>query len=350
MKKLIIIILTVIGVCGCTDKDEKHILNVYNWADYLSDDVITAFQEEYDCEIVVTSFDDNESMLAKLMSGGGGYDIVLPSSYVIPIMAKNDLIVALDTNRLPTVIRNLDSKYEKLFHADTLKYSVPYAFSMTGIAYRKDKLKTADCDQSWSMIKLPDFSGRVCMLQDMREIIGIGLKLNGKSLNSTNSTDIMAAADTMLEYKKYAKKLDNLDFKNGLVTGNYYIAMGYNSDMAQLIEENPDVSVEFFIPKEGSTACFDEFVITKDCKNVDLAYAFIDYMYRPDVALKNMEYICTAMPNNAVFEIMSDEMKANEIINPTETTLNRLEVILDVGETQESYNKAWDVFMGGRNR
>jgi spermidine/putrescine transport system substrate-binding protein len=343
MKKLLFIACALSLFIGCTDSKRK--LYVYNWADYIDPDLVAEFEKQNNCTVVIDQFDDNEAMLAKMLAGADGYDLIFPSSYIINMFKKNDLIQKIDLTKIPNVMKNIDRKYDKLMFDKTLNWSVPYAFSMTGICYRKDIVKCNNSNSnSWNILTDPSTRNRVCILNDVREIIGIGLKCNGYSCNSTNDIELAKALKTALKFKYVSNKADNLQYKSGMACGEFYVCMGYNSDVLQLREEMPELPIEFFIPKEGSVCCFDEMCISKSSKNVDLALKFIDFLYVAENAAKNAIYICAAVPNKEIWKHMTDKYTKDPMINVPNDILNRLEMIKDVEHELVKYKKIWDEF------
>lgn len=347
---VVVAMAVALGIYFLTEKQPQNFLYIYTWADYISPDVVAQFENENSCRVVIDTFEDNETMLAKMVAGKSGYDIIFPSSYITPVMKRQGLIQKLDMNRLTNVIANLDRKYEGLLHEDSLVYSVPYAFSITGIAYRKDKVDETRLAHSWSDLMNPMFSGRVCMMRDMREVLGMGLRMQGASINCIDETVLSAACNYAVEVKRAAKCLDNEAYKPGLLSGDFYAAMGYNSDILQILDENEDAEIEFYIPKEGTTCCWDEMVINTHSRNVDLAYRFINFLYDGQVAAVNMKMVCSTMPNKAMFKYLDEEDKKNPYINPTPELLAAGELIKDVGENISKFQKAWDRFTSARTK
>lgn len=343
MKKLIYSILTACALCGCANDKEK--LHIYTWADYFDPEMLVKFETENNCQLVIDTFDDNESMLAKIQAGATGYDIIMPTSYIIPTMKKLDVLETIDISMLSNVVKHFDKKYDRFLLDTSMKTSIPYAFSITGLAYRYDKISSTNIVESWNLVFDERFNGRICLLNDIREMLGAGLIMSKASVNSVNSKNLNNALKFCRKMKAQAKKLDSVQYRIGLATGEYWLAMGYNSDMLQVLDENPGICLKFFIPQEGSTCGFDEFVIIKNSKKKELAYKFINFFYDPENAAKNAEYICTCVPNKDMFEYLDDEYKTNEFMNPTKEVLNRLELIKDVGPDIKKYNDAWDKFM-----
>lgn len=345
MKKYIFAVLMMCALVGCKDKPTLY---VYSWADYIDPEVLMEFEQTYNCSVCIDTFDDNETMFAKLLAGSSGYDILIPSSYIIPDLVKNNLIQKIDLSKVQNVKNNYDEKFNVLISqrlTDDYWYSVPYAFSMTGILYRKDKVdKDFKFIPSWNLLFDKSFKGRVCILNDIREIIGIGLKMNGYSVNSTNEHELAESLKYCKKLKTAASKLDSIQYKSGIVNGEFNAAIGYNSDALQVFQENDMQDIlEFFIPDEGAACCFDEMCISVSSKQNDLAYKFIDFIYRSDVAAKNAKYNCTAVPNKAMWQHIPEDINNTQLNIPT-NILKKLEQIKPVGKSLPLYNKVWDKF------
>jgi spermidine/putrescine transport system substrate-binding protein len=325
---------------GCTD--DRRTLSFYTWDDYIDPELITEFEQENNCRVVINVFDSNESMYAKLLFSQEGYDVVLPSSYQIVMMKKNNMLEKINYSLLSNVVSNFDTKYNSLLLTDISGYSVPYAFSMTGIAYRADKIKPPIT--SWKQMEYLKITDGICLFSDMRETFGAALKCLGYSINSTNETELLKALELAKKWKNITIKFDNEAWKTGIASGEFNVVMAYNSDIFQIMSDATDKSkIKFSILDEGIVSCFDEFVIIKQSKNKDLAYKFIDFMYRPEVAKRNIEYILAIMPNKAAIELLPDNMKTNELIVPSTNTLNKCEIINCLNDNvHKFYVKMWD--------
>lgn len=343
MKKFLVNLVLGAALLGCSP--DKPTLHVFNWSDYIDQDVICQFEEAYDCKVVVDSFDDNEAMLAKLMAGGSsGYDVIFPSSYIVPVMMRNNLIQPLNMTLLPNVAKNLDMNYQNTFTEFVGKYSVPYGFSMTGIAYRTDKIDPSQVTNSWEFLKHPAFTGRVSLLNDIRDMFAIGLKMHGYSVNSTDSLEVAGALDYILDLKRRARKLDSQLYRVGLANGEFYVCVGYSSDVRQIIQENADVPIKFFIPDEGAPCCWDEMVIAANAPQPRLAHAFINFLYDSKVAAQNVEAIDSVTPNKGMLEYMDEADRTNDLVVISQEVLQKLEPLNDLRDGISIYNKAWDVF------
>lgn len=324
-------------------------LHIYTWCDYISPDVIESFQKALGVTVIVDTFDSNESMYAKLKAGGTGYDIIMPSSYQIALMAKEGMIDELDHAKLPNVRANFDKSFESQIIDPTFKYNVPYAVTYTGFAYVKDKIPEGADVNSWSILGNSALKGRVSLLDDIRDLIGGGLMSLGYSINSTKAEEIDAAVEQILKWRENVRKFDSESYKNEVANGSTYLGHGYSTDVTQVIVGDEDEGMEprpdigFALPKEGFTIAFDEMVVAKDAKRKDLAYAFMNYIYDGDVAAENMDYICGPNPVKPGIDKLDPDYRALIIL--PEEALKRGQVLKnfeDNPEVMALYNKAWD--------
>jgi spermidine/putrescine transport system substrate-binding protein len=326
-------IVTMLAGCG----GSKPVLNVYNWADYVDEDQLAAFGEEFNCKVVVDTFDSNESMYAKLKAGASGYDVIFPSSYMSKIMDDQGMLLPLDHSRLPN-LENLDPAFAELLIDKNNRYSVPYAFGYTAIGYRNDKIDSPDA--TWDLFINPDFANRTTLLNDTRETIGAALIKLGYPLNSVDETQINEAADLVIQWKKQIAKFDSEQYKTGLDSAEFVVVQGYSSDILMVSTENEDISILF--PREGMAATCDEMVIPASADNPDLAYEFINFMLRPEVAAANMEWNLAQIPNIPAYDLVDEEVRNNEAIFLSEETLGNCQLLEDVGGAIVLYSQAWD--------
>lgn len=339
MKKIFCILASVVLVsllCSCGKP--KQTLHIYNWGDYMADSVIKQFEKEFNCKVKVDVFDSNEAMYAKLMAGAGGYDILVPSSYMAKLMYEQKMIKKLDMEKLPNVTANLDRSYENLMLDKTMEYSIPYFVSFTGIGYEPEKIK--DFKPSWRMFEQADLKKRCSLLNDQREVLGCALKTLGYDVNSVDPAQLDEAVNLAKVWKQNIAKFEVDDAKRALVSGEFFLIQTYSGDMFQVIQEKP--TIKFIIPEEGSTVTFDTFAITANSQNSDLAHEFINFMYRAEVAAENMDEIGYITPNVAAAKLVSDEMKNNPVFNIPEEERARCTPLEDLGEKKDLYNQAWD--------
>jgi spermidine/putrescine transport system substrate-binding protein len=312
-------------------------LHVYTWADYVKPELLARFEKEHNARVVIDTFDSNEAMYAKLKAGASGYDLITPSSYMVAIMNGQGLLQPFDHAKVPN-IRNIDPEYLKLALDPEMKVSVPYMLTNTGFAYLKSKMPNVD--PSWAVFTRSEAKGRATMLNDMRETIGAALKSLGHSLNTTDETQLAAARDVVLKWKRNLAKFENEQYKTGLASGEFLLVHAYNGDVLQVMPENPDIA--FAVPKEGTSMACDDFVIPKDAKNVDLAHAYVNFMHDPAAAAENTQQVQFLCPNAPSYPMLPAEYRSNPAIFMDPAIRARSEVIRDLGADNAKYTKIWD--------
>ena len=330
-------------VAGCGPKGP--VLHVYTWSDYIDPEIVAEFEKQNGCTVAIDTFDSNESMFAKLQAGSTGYDVIMPTSYQIPLMAKNGMIRKLDKSLLPNVAKNFDKAYYAAILDKSMDYNVPYAVTYTGFAYRKDKIGNAPID-SWRVFETEAMKGRMALLADMRETIGGALKYLGFSLNTENPAEIDKAVEQVLKWKGNIAKFDNEQYKTAVASAEWFVGHGYSSDSTQIMEDSEDVG--FVLPKEGFAIACDEMVISANAPQPELAHKFINFLYDAEIAKRNMEYVMAPMPVALALAALEGDVKAKVVVPPE--TLKRGEVLRDFDEKpeiRELYVKAWDRIKAG---
>ncbi len=314
-------------------------LNLFIWSEYMDSATIKGFEKVSGSKINVSYYESNEDLLAKLEAGGTKqYDVIVPSSYVIPLMVKKDFLKPLDQTKIPN-IKNLGPSFRNPTFDPGNKYSVGYLFSLTGLTYRKDKLKNSE--PSWALIfdktKQP---GPFVMLDDSRSMIGIAMKYQGKPYNSVEITDIKKAIELLQDAKKRALGFaGSPEGKNQVLSKQAVMAVTYNTEALKGMED--DSGVGFMIPKEGSEIALDNMAIPKDSPNSELALQFINYVLDAKVAAQNSVGTAASTPNEAAKAFLPKANLTNPAIFPNAATLKTLEFAQDLGAKIKLYDTAW---------
>ena len=316
----------------------QRVLHIYTWSDYFDSEVLSDFEDRFKCRVSIDYFDSNEAMYAKLKAGGGGYDIITPSSYMSAIMYRQNMLLELDHSLIPN-LENMDKSFIALTEDPEMRFSIPYTRTVSGVGYDSKRVKPEHLG-GWDIFGNAAYSRRMTMLNDMRETVGAALKHLGHSLNTTDEKELAEAAEVLKKWKKNLAKFDVDEAKIGLGAGEFLVIHGYNGDVALIMEENPDIS--FYIPREGSSIASDDFVVAEGSPDKELAHAFINYMLDPDVAVANMESIRYFMPNPKAVDMLSEELRDNPAFNVPDDTVEKCEVIRDLGADNERYIKVWD--------
>lgn len=297
MKKIILLLGIALLMVACGGKSEgskgseSKELNIYTWTYFIPQEVIDDFQKETGIKVNLSYYDNNDVMIAKLMSGAKGFDIISPSTDYVDILIKNGLIEKLDKSKLGQTFNNLDADNLKLMEHSKiydpgLDYSIPYSFSATGIAVNKKFMK--DYPQSFDIFGLAQYKGKMTMLDDGREVIGATLQYLGYSSDSSNDKELQEAKNKILEWKKNLAKFDATAFGKSVVTGEFYAAHGYAENVYGELEESEYGNYNYFIPK-GAMMYIDSMAIVKNAPNKENAYKFLEFLYRPENFIKVYE-------------------------------------------------------------
>ena len=318
--------------CG---SDRSQVLKVYNWSDYIDESVLPKFEAWYkaqtgeDIKVVYQTFDVNETMLSKIEKGHEDYDVVCPSDYIIERMLNNQLLLPLDFASIPdevNYIANNKSPYmQRVFREfnpqiDANDYSVPYMWGTTGILYNTDEV-TYEEACTWDVIRNPKFAGRILIKDAPRDVYGpVLIYLKQKELQegtvtlqdlmSDSSDESIAAVEAYLKQVKDGVLGWEADFGKDQMTKNRgVVSLNWSGDAVWAIEEAATVGVnlDYVVPEEGSTVWFDGWVIPKYAKNVKAATWFIDFMCRPDIAIRNMEETGYVAANGAM-EVLESQI------------------------------------------
>ena len=336
MKRIVSLVLmfSFILLSGCT-RNYEGTLKIYNWGDYIDKSVIRAFEKEYNIKVVYDEFSTNEDMYAKLKAGGINYDIVIPSEYMVEKMANENMLSKIDHKKLSNY-EYIDDNFKTERYNRAKDYSVPYMWGTVGIIYNKDVVK--EKVDSFSILWNKKYKKQILMLDSQRDSIGVTLKLLGYSSNSTNDKELGKAREMLIRQKPLILSYVNEEVKDIMIGNEASLAVVWSGDATYMKSQNK--SLRYVIPKEGSNMWIDSMVIPKDSKNKDLALKFIDYMLRPDVALKNCEFTGYLTPHKQVKETLENKGK-NILEYPTQEELERLEVFKDLGKAISKYDRVW---------
>ncbi|MBD2091008.1 spermidine/putrescine ABC transporter substrate-binding protein [Microcoleus sp. FACHB-1515] len=316
-------------------------LHVYSWSTYIDDQVIDEFTKATGIQVVADIYDSNETMLAKLQAGGGkAYSIIYPSDYMVQQMVELDLLNELDKSRIEGVENNLLDKWQNPVYDPNNTHSLPFAWGTTGLVYNSTKLTEAPTDWDYLWDNKDTLNQRLTLLNDVREVMGAVLKSLGHSYNSTDSAQIRAAYDKLMELKPAIASFTSDGWRDQLVTGDLILSMGYSVDAIDVMTANPDV--KYVIPASGSSLWTDTMVIPKGAPNPEAAYAWMNFMYSPESAARVVNQLKIATPIRAAFDKIDADLRNNPSLFPPEELLAKCEGIAPVPpEVSETLDKYW---------
>ncbi|QKF66116.1 iron(III)/spermidine/putrescine ABC transporter, periplasmic substrate-binding protein [Arcobacter venerupis] len=332
--KLIFIFMSLVLTLFANEK----VLYVYNWSEYMPDSVLKNFTKETGIKVKYSTYDSNEAMYAKIKTiGSSSYDVIVPSTYYVNKMSKENLLVKLDKSKLPNY-KNLDKKLLSRPFDPNNDYSIPYVWGSTGISYNANLV--SEKIDSWKNLWSPEYKNSILLNDDMREVFGIALKILGYSSNSTNPKEIEEAYNKLKELLPNVKMFYSESQKQVYLNEEVKLGMNFNGEGFMANEENE--AIKYIYPKEGALLWIDSLVIPKGAKNIDNALAFINYLLKPEVSKIISEEIGYASPNAKTLELLDEKTRNNRMIYPNEEDLINSELQLDVGEALPVYEKYWE--------
>ena len=314
-------------------------VNVFNWDTYIGETTLETFTASTGIKVQYDLFGDNEEMFAKLEKGNPGYDIIVPTDYMVYDMVQLGMLETLDHSKIPNM-KNLDSSFTNPAYDPGLKHAIPYMWGTMGFGYRKSKVKSAPA--SWEAVFKntdPALANRISLLSDMRAVIGGALKYLGYSMNSVNPDEIAKARDLIIAAKKDIKSFAEDNGQDLLASGEVDIALEWSGDIAAVMLEDDDI--DYVVPKEGSNVWVDNLCIPKGGPNIENAYAFINYLHDVDVHVEIANTIYFATPNAPAKAKMPAEYTDNPAVFAPADVLSRCEPILSVGDDTRLYSDAW---------
>lgn len=363
MRKIILIVMSLllaVSFIACTKKKSEEKANnvnanisakaqaadagevvVYNWTEYIPDEVLKQFEKETGIKVRYSTYDSNEAMYAKVkLTGGQDYDILVPSSYYINKMKQDDLIRELDLTKLSNFSK-LDPKFLNQTFDPNNKYSIPFMWGSTGIAVNKKFIDPAKVSK-WSDLWKKEYSGKVMLQNDMREVFQMALHTLGRPGNSTKEEDIKAAYEKLQELIPSVKLFNSDSPRTPFLMGEVHIGMIWAGEayMAQAEDEN----IVYIYPTDGAILWGDHMVISKNAKNVENAYKFINFILRPDISAEISNYVGYSSPvlQAELEPYLEEKAKISRLIFPNEADLKNSEWQVDVGDSLSIYTKYWE--------
>ena len=331
---------------GSADGGELY---VYNWGEYIDEDVISQFEEETGITVVYDLFETNEEMYPVIEAGAVNYDVVCPSDYMIQKMRENDLLAELNFDNIPNIAQ-IDPAYMEMSQAfdPENKYSVPYCWGTVGILYNTKLLDElgVPAPTKWADLWDERLSGEILMQDSVRDAFMVALKKDGYSMNSESKDELEQAKQELIDQKPLVQAYVIDQVRDKMIGGEAAVGVIYSGEMLYIQDEvaslGLDYDLEYVIPEEGTNLWLDSWVIPKNAKNKENAEKWIDFMCRPEIAKANFEYITYPTPNKGAFELLDEDLQNNKAVFPDIDSLNNSEVYEYLGnETDNIYNELW---------
>jgi len=288
MKRRVFIATALVSACS---RDRRPRLNVYNWSTYIDPAMLARFEHQRGVRIRYGTYESNEEMLAKVMTGNSGWDVVFPTHSRLAPMARGGLIARLNAARLPS-LPNLHARFQRPAWDPDLQLGIPYMWNATGVAYNRGQ---AAAPRGWADLWSPKLRGRLTMLDDPEDVIGACLQKLGLPFGSTDERQLQAAKAEAIRQKQLVRAYLNAEVRDQLVSGDVLAAQLWSTTAAQAIHGNGRIG--FVYPAEGYPLYCDCAVILRESGRQELAHDFLEFLLQPDVAAANARLAETATVN-----------------------------------------------------
>ena len=334
----IVVVALAAGFYGCgkgtnSNKvfmDSREVLRVYNATDYIDKTTIADFENEFNIKVIYNEFESNEDMYDYIVKNPKSYDVLVPSDYTIDRLIQENLLAKLDLGKIPN-ISHVAPQYLKPEYDSNNDYVVPYMVGTLGILYNK---RLAGAVESWDSLFDSRNKGRIFMWDSQRDVIGLTLKMLGYSMNSNDDNELTQAKERLKALRSFVQYGGD-EIRDIMIADEGILALVYSGDAKTAIDQNPRLT--YVIPKEGSNKWVDGFVIMKNTEHLEAAHNFINFMCRPNIAIRNITKTGYTSPIFGAWE----EFGGNPIMFPAAEELNRCEPYLYNREAAQKYGRLW---------
>ena len=338
------------------------VVNVYNWFDYIDPAMLEKFTAETGIRVVYDTYDANEVLETKLLTGNTGYDVVVPSLPFLERQIRAGVFRKLDRSKVPNWT-NLDPEIlrQVALIDPGNAHGVPYMWGTNGIGYNEGKVKAIMPDapvDSWRLVFDPAIASRfqdcgIAVLDSPSDVVPLVLIYLGKDANSESEEDLRLVEETLMAIRPYVRMIHSSALTDALANGELCLTVNWNGPVVLARERAAEAGlgymIKYSIPKEGTVGWFDSMAIPKDAPHAENAHAFINFMQRPDVAAANSNFINYANGNLASYLLIDESVRTNPGVYPPDEVKSRLTV--DVSESEQYsrlLNRTWSRFVAGR--
>ncbi len=341
---------------------EDRVVNVYNWSDYIDDSILADFTKETGIKVVYDVFDNNETLETKLLAGGTGYDVVVPSGDFLQRQIQAGVFQKLDKSKLPNISNMWDVINERTAAYDPgNEYAIDYMWGTTGIGYNVKKIKEitgSDAPPTWATIFDPKNAEKfkdcgIYMLDAPKEVLAATLNYLGLDPNTHNIDEIQKAGDVLSSVRPFVRKFHSSEYINALANGDICLALGWSGDVFQARnraeEAKAGVEIGYVIPDQGAQMWFDMMAIPADAPHVEEAHAFLNYIMKPEVIAKASNYVFYANGNKASQQFIDKAVIEDKAIYPTDDVMKKLFTVTPYDQkTQRQVTRLWTKIVSGQ--
>lgn len=337
--RIAVIFCVLVAAAGLVSCEKKQVLKLYSWTYYTPSDVVKDFEQEFNCKVVVTEYDSNETMFNKLVNGGArSFDIVVPSQDYVSILMSKDMLQPIVQEKFTNRSKINPSVLEKVTYDPEMIFAVPYYFGAAGISVNKKKV-SSEYERTWNIFADSQFKGHASMMDDYREVIGDALMYNGHSVCTTNDSELKEAVDLIKnEWLPNIVKFDAEGFGKDFARGDLWLCQGYAEVIfGEVPKDEWESTIDFWIPEDGGPSYLDSMCILKDSKNAELATEFINFIHRPKNYAKFLDFFrFPCYVNLEAQQYMTTEPMYSA------DALENCELKNDIGDYLEKYYEQWE--------
>lgn len=316
------------SAADATDTGEPKVLNIFAWSEYVPQAVIDKFTERTGIRVNMQNYASNEEMLQKLFAGGGRYDIIQPSEYVVEELISEGALLELDHDRI-TNIGNLAPEFRELDFDSGNQFSVPWMAGTVGIVINTDQV--TDEITGFEDVFQDQYRGQIVILDDAREIVSWALAANDIPMNDVSDENLEKIRPTLERWLPLVRVYDSDSPKTAMINGDVSLGIVWSGEGALLIDQEPD-KFKWVLPKEGTHMFVDSLVIPKSAQHPNNAHLFINFILEPEVSAMISEDFPYLNPNKAAREILTPEQLANEASFPPDEVIDDLQTFKSIGE------------------
>ena len=338
MKKFIALVLSflfsasLLSACGT---DPSKVVKVYNASEYIAEGVIEEFEKETGYKVIYSEFASNEDMYTKIKTTP--YDVLIPSDYMVDKLVREDLLQPLDYANIPNY-QYVDETFKSPYYDVNNQYSVPYMWSTVGILYNSEKVTEPVTDMSvmWNEA----YSGKIFMLDSVRDTVGMTLKRLNYSVNTENDSELAEAKEELLRQRPMILGYVTDEVKDKIISGEGYLGLVYSGEAGKAMAEKD--TLKYAIPQNGTIYCVDAMVVPKAAENKVGAEAFINFMQRPDIAARNASETFYGITNTVGKQQLPEDIRNNKGLYPDVAILQKSEMLRSEGSINQKYLDIWN--------
>lgn len=332
-------VLILLSGCLKGKSQKTQEINLAIWSNYVEPSLLEKFTAQTGFKVNISNYTSNEELLAKIQAGSSGIDVAVPSDYMVSIMIKLNLLQELDSQRIPN--RDLiASEFLNLNFDPQNQFSLPYAWGAAGIAVNRELFK--DEVKGWKDIfQNKELSGKLSLLDDVREVTAAALKMHGYSVNTVKKEELKQAQAALIAVKPRVKMFRS-DALDALLKKEVAVAQVYSTD-GLMAARKSEGKIEFILPEEGGTWALDTLVILKSARNREGAHKLINFLLSSDVNLSFVKNMLAGPVLKNTREKLPVDLRKNPALFPAKSVLSKLESIVDLGEATRLYDEIWTI-------